>query len=143
MRHRALEISPKILRRIGLRQMPSISWHLPTSCCIPKTKLPIRSRKSPIAKKRHEPSCNRRINTGVYEHRWNDAQLQQLQAKLEKIEVISELKLGLEAEFKMHGVALEDLKGRYNRLKVVKHWASMFGSGVTESRNPVAEFLFW
>jgi hypothetical protein len=84
------------------------------------------------------------VNVGLREHQWSDAQVQQLEAALEKIDLISGIKLGLDAESKMHGIVLEDLKATSNRLKVINHWAALISpNAVSESRNLFLEFLFW
>jgi hypothetical protein len=83
------------------------------------------------------------VNTGLREHQWNDPELQQIEAALEKIDLIAGMKLGLDAESKMHGVLLEDLKHTANRLKVINHWGALINPNSSESRNPVLEFLFW
>ncbi|MDB6057196.1 MAG: hypothetical protein JWO95_1040 [Verrucomicrobiales bacterium] len=82
---------------------------------------------------------------GLRDHQWTDAQLEQLEVALQKIDLIDGMATALNGESKvLVNSAFERLRTEHNRLKLLESWSEL-----TESRpagaagNPIAQFLFW
>ncbi len=84
------------------------------------------------------------INIGLREHQWSDADIQHLQAALDKIDLIEGIKLSLDGETTVFAdSSFDQLKAARNPLKLLTTWGMMMSEGRGIVDNPFTDVLFW